>query len=117
MNDNNVLFVERYAAAESLKNFWTRMASTYGCIGVVLTREKLTIEPHWYVKWLIVVLGLDLCHEIPVISIRGAMESGKWGGYGKVEVHFVTTDGKHRRILLYLKKHREFVDTIKIAIG
>jgi len=35
MDNNEVLFFERYAAAQSLKNVWTRLASTYGCIRVV----------------------------------------------------------------------------------
>jgi hypothetical protein len=116
MDRNEVLFFESYAAAQSLKNFWTKSASTYGCIMVVLSRETLTIKPHWFAKWLIMLLGLDLCHEIPITNIRGVMEIGKWFSHGKVEVHFVTTDGENRRILLYMKKYREFIDTTKNVI-
>ncbi len=110
MDSDEVSFFEDYAAAQSLKNGWTRLASTYGCIKVVLSRRTLTIKPHWFARWLISPLGLDLCHEIPITNIRGVTEIGKWISYGKVELHFETLDGKDRRILLYMKKYREFID-------
>jgi hypothetical protein len=116
MDGNEELFSEHNAAAQSLKNGWTRLASTYGCIMVVLSRSTLTIKPHWFAKWLIILLGLDLCHEIPVTNIRGVTETGKWFSYGKVELRFETMDGEDRRILLYLKKHREFIDRATNAL-
>jgi hypothetical protein len=116
MDSNEVLFSESYAAAQSLKNAWTRLASTYGCMKIVLYREMLTIKPHWFAKWLISPLALDLCHEIPITNIIGAKEMGKWFSYGKVELHFVTKDGESRRILLYMKKYHKFLDTVKNAI-
>ena len=116
MHRNDVLFFEPYAAAQSLKNVWTRLASTYGCIMVVLSREMLTIKPHWFAKWLISLLDLDLCHEIPITKIRDVTEIGKWFRYGKVELHYVTIDGENQKILLFLKKYREFIDTAKTAI-
>ena len=116
MDNNEVLFYEHYAAAQSLKNVWTRLASTYGCMKIVLSRKMLVIKPHWFVKWLISLLHLDLCHEIPIASIRGVMEVGEWFNYGKVELHFQTLEGKDRKILLYLKKHREFVAKVTSAI-
>jgi hypothetical protein len=116
MDRNEVLFCEHYAAAQSLKSVWTRLASTYGCIMVVLSREILTIKPHWFAKWLISPLGLDLFHKIPITKIRGVRELGKWFSYGKVEVHFKTVDGEDRRILLDMKKYREFVGKAANAI-
>ena len=116
MASNEELFSESYTAAQSLKNTWTRLASTYGCIMVVLSRETLKIKPHWFAKWLISPLCLDLNHEIPITNIRSATEMGKWFSYGKVELHFVTIDGESRRILLYMKKYHEFIDTVKNAI-
>jgi hypothetical protein len=116
IHSNEVLFSESYAAAQSLKNVWTRLASTYGCIMVVLCRETLTIKPHWFAKWLVSLLGLDLCHEIPITNIRGVTEMGKWFSYGKIELYFMTIDGENQRILLYMKKYREFIDTVKNAI-
>jgi hypothetical protein len=50
------------------------------------------------------------------LKIRGVTETGKWYGYGKVEVHFETVKGKDRRILLYMKKYREFIDKATNAI-
>ena len=116
MNSNEVLFFEHHAAAQSMKSVWTRLASTYGCIMVVLCRRTLTIKPHLFAKWLIRPLGLDLCHEIPITNIIGVTEVGKWFSYGKVELHFETVEGKDRRILLYIKKYREFVDKVTSAI-
>ena len=116
MEKNELLFFEPYAAAQSLKSAWTRLASTYGCIMVVLSRETLTIKPHWFAKWLISLLGLDLYHEIPIANIRGVKKTGKWFSYGKAELHFVTIDGENHKILLYMKKYREFIDTVKTAI-
>lgn len=110
MDCDEMLFLEPYAAAQSLKNPWTRLASTYGCIEVMLSRTTLTIKPHWFATWLISSLGLDLWHEIPIANIRGVTERGKWFSYGKVELHFETGDGKDLTILLYMKKYREFVD-------
>jgi len=116
MDNDKVLFFEHYAAAQSLKSVWTRLASTYGCIMVVLSRRTLTIKPHWLAKLLISPLGLDLRHEIPITNIRGVKEVGKWLSYGKVEVHFKTVGGEDRRILLYMKKYREFIDKATNAI-
>jgi hypothetical protein len=115
MRNNEVLFFERYAAAQSLKNVWTRLASTYGCIMVVLCRRTLTIKPHSFAKWLISPLRLDLSHEIPITNIKGVREVGKWFSYGKVELHFRTIDGEDRRMLLYLKKYRQFIDKVRPA--
>lgn len=112
MDRDEVLFCEHYAAAQSLNSAWTRLASTYGCMMIVLSRTTLIIKPHWFAEWLIRLLHLDLCHEIPVASIKGVVEIGKWSSYGKVELHFQTVDGKDRRILLYMKKSRDFVEKV-----
>jgi hypothetical protein len=116
MMKDELLFFEHHAAAQSLKNAWTRSASTYGCMMVLLSRETLTIKPHWFAKWLIILLGLDLCHEIPLVNIRSIEEKGKWFSYGKAELIFVTINGENHGILLYMKKADEFIDTVKNAI-
>jgi len=116
MDSNEVLFSEHYAAAQSLKNSWTRLASTYGCIMIVLSRKTLLIRPHWFAKWLISLLRLDLCYEIPITSIVAVTEMGKWASYGKVELRFKTAEGSDQKILLYVKKHLEFIDKTTIAM-
>jgi len=116
MASNDVLLCENYAAAQSLKSVWTRLASTYGCMMIVLSRKTLTIKPHWFAKWLISLLHLDLCHEIPMASIRGVKEIGRWSSYGNVELHFQALEGKDQEILLYMKKSREFVEEVSSAI-
>ena len=117
MDSNEVLFYEHYAAAQSMKSVWTRLASTYGCIMVVLSRRTLTIKPHWFAKWVIGLLALDLSHEIPVTNVKSVTKKGKWFRYGKIELEFVTIYGESRRILLYLKKYNEFVDKTKDAMN
>ena len=115
MDGDDVLFFEHHAAAQSLKNVWTRLASTYGCIMVVLSRKSLVIKPHWFARWLITLLCLDLNHEIPISNIRGVMETGKWFNHGKVELRFKTVGGEERKIWLYLKKYRKFIDQVTKA--
>lgn len=116
MDSHDVLFYEHYAAAQSMKNAWTRLASTYGCMMIVLTPKTLTIKPHWHAIWLIRALHLDLYHEIPNAKIKGVIEIGKWLSYGKVELHFQAGEGKGQKIMLYMKKYREFVDKVSTVI-
>ena len=113
MNHEEILFRERYAAALSLKNWWTRLASTYGCILVVLTKRMLVVKPHWFLRWLTAPLRLDLHHEIPITRIQDVATGGGGWGYGKVEVRFRTAGGESRTILLFLRRHREFVRALK----
>ena len=116
IDSSAVLFFEAYAAAQSLKSVWTRLASTYGCMMIVLSSQSLTIKPHWFAKWLIRLLQLDLCHEIPITRITDVKEIGRWYSYGKVELAFQTMDGKDQKILLYMKKSRKFVETVSHAL-
>jgi hypothetical protein len=116
MDSNQALFSENYAAAQSLKNGWTRLASTHGLIRIALSPATLTIEPHWYAKGLLRLLDLDLCHEIPVSKIRGVAEIGKWFSYSKVELQFETEEGDDRRIVLYMKKYLEFIEQTTSAM-
>jgi len=109
MKKDELLFFEHHAAAQSLKNAWTRLASTYGCMMVLLSRETLTIKPHWFAKWLIILLCLDLCHEIPLVNIRSVEEKGKWFSYGKAELDFVTIladiANRHCKYTMHLRCH------------
>ena len=114
---NKVLFSESHAAAQSQKNGWTRLASTYGCMSITLSKDVLIIKPHYFALWMITALGLDLNHEIPITYIKNVTQTGKWFGYGMVEVDFRIDTGENRTILLYLKKDREFIDTISEMIA
>lgn len=109
------LFFETSASAQSLKNFWTRMASTYKCIEVHLTREQLIIRPRWFIGWMIKLLGLDLYHVLPTDQIQTVESTGKWLGYGKVHIKY-KKNGINHSILLYLNKHDEFLDKIRQVI-
>ena len=115
MDGDDLLFCEHYAAAQSLQSAWTRLASTYGCMMIQLTRQTLTVKPHWFATWPISLLYLDLHHEIPIARVERVLEVGKWAGYGKVEVHFRAANGKDRTLLLFMKRSREFVDEVSSA--
>ena len=107
------LFFEPSASAQSLKSVWTRMASTYKCIEVHLTREQLIVKPRWFIGWMIKLLGLDLYHVVSIDQIQGVESTGKWFSYGKVCGKYRKNETDHS-ILLYLKKHEEFLDKIRI---
>jgi len=92
------------------------MASTYGCISVCLYRNLLIIRPHWFLGWLIYLLGLDLFHEIPTEKLRSVEQVGKLFGYGKIEVTFVSNDLKIQKILLYLKEYEQFINQVKAIV-
>ncbi len=112
-----ILFDEPYAAAQSLKNIWTRLASTYGCIRVMLSADTLTIKPHWYAGWILWILCLDLFHQIDLNKIVEVREIGRWFNRGKVEVRYKTPEGNNRIIWLYLKKDHELKRAYDIAKG
>ena len=107
-----LLFHESSAAAQSMKNFWTRMASTYKCMEIRLTPAQLSIKPRWFLHGLIKLLGLDLHHTIPTNRIRAVENRGKWLNYDKVQIRFEREEADHK-ILLYLKNGNEFCDILK----
>jgi hypothetical protein len=109
------LFFEPSASAQSLKSYWTRMASTYKCIEVRLSREQLIIRPRWFIGWMIKLLGLDLFHVVPTGHIQSVESTGKWFSYGKVLVKY-RKNGTDHSILLYLKKYEEFLYKIRQVI-
>ncbi len=113
MIPESCLFNERRAAARSLKNGWTRLASTYSCMEIVLTGEQLIIRPHRLACLLIRLLCLDLVHRIPLARIQGVVELGRWSKYGMVEIHFTTIEGDSRKIILYLKDDQRFVEVLR----
>ena len=115
MNGDDILFFEAHAAAQSQKNAWTRMASTFSCMMITLSSSELTIKPHWYASPLIRLLCLDLHHRIPAADIVSAEEAGRSAGYGKVSLKF-RVDGDERTIFLYLKDHSAFIDAIGSAV-
>jgi hypothetical protein len=64
---------------------------------------------------MIKLLGLDLYHIVSTEHIQSAESAGKWFGYGKVLVKY-RMNGADQAILLYLKKHEEFLDKIRQII-
>lgn len=105
------VFLENGAAAQSLKNRWTRMASTYQCMRITLTEQALELRPRWFASLPIALLRLDLSHRVPIAQITGVEDRGIWFGYGRIEVHFRDGDAD-RAVLLYLHQHAEFSETL-----
>ena len=109
----DIVFIESSAAAQSLKNFWTRMASTYGCIQVMLSQNSLIIKPRRLVAWFIDLLQLDLNHTILINQIHSIEEKGNWMSYKKIQLSFINDQGEAREILLYLRKHEDFLHRMR----
>jgi len=103
-----LLFDEKFAAAQSLKNRWTRLASTYGCIHISLDSEKLIIKPHWFARWIIALLNLDLSYEIPISQIKNIANLGSSFGFVQLKISFVQNE-RAGDLFLFLKKADEFL--------
>lgn len=107
------IYSESYVAAKSLKNIWTRMASTYGCIRVALTDRHLIVEPQGLGGLLVKMSNLDLEHRIPVREVTSVEKRRKSFGLTEVEVAFGRPDGSPGRLLLYLRNPEEFIARLK----
>lgn len=107
------LFVDHQAAARSLKNAWTRMASTYRCIQVTLYQEHLTVKSRPLIGWLISLLRLDLDHQIPLSKIEYALPVGEWDSRPIIQVRFLGDNGESNNIILYLARPAELIQHLK----
>ena len=117
MNSGDALFLERDAAAQSLRSGWTRQASTYKSIRVTLAGGVLEIRPRWYISAVARLLLLDLHHRIPVDAILAVEETGSWYSHRKVEVSYRRPDGQERTVRLFLRKGREFIAALEALRG
>jgi hypothetical protein len=108
MSSDEVLFSESAAAAKSLRSWWTRMAATYQCIDVQLTRSHLAVTPRRLVGWVIDLLGFDLRHRVPVERIVAVRDEGEWLGHRKVSLTFERHGGRGE-LLLYLRRGGELI--------
>jgi hypothetical protein len=114
--DEDIIFVESTAAAISLKNFWTKMASTYNCIHVSMSEKHLIIKPIKAIAWLIYLSRLDLYHVIPINSIISFEEEGDSAGYKKIRISFNHEKNGQKEIMLFLRKSDEFIRKLKQLI-
>jgi hypothetical protein len=110
-----VIFYESNAVVQSLKNFWTRMASTYKCIQVILSQNHLIIKPHFFIGWIMYLLRLDAYHSIPINDIKFIERKGDWMGYKKLRISFTSEEGVEKDILLYVnaKESDNFLNKIE----
>jgi len=107
-----VVFFESTAAARSLKNPWTRMASTYDCIQVILSPEHLIVKPRPMLAGLIRALRLDLNHVIPTHQIAAVERTGSFLRYAKIRVNFSAEEGDLGTLMLYLRNPDEFLEQV-----
>jgi hypothetical protein len=108
----DVIFFEGTAAARSLRSRWTRLASTYDCIQVILSLEHLIIRPRLLLAALIRVLRLDLDHVVPTAQISGLERTGRFLSYGKLVVRFTSGSGEPAAVELYLREAEGFMEQI-----
>ncbi|MCK5065380.1 MAG: hypothetical protein KAQ97_08860 [Candidatus Fermentibacteraceae bacterium] len=111
--DGSLLFQERYAMAQSQKNPWTKMVSTWKCINVSLTSIHLHVKLHGLFGWLVKPFGADLDHVIPIIDIRSIENRKNVLGYTEISVVFDLQSGGERELLLYLKRGEEFLNLLR----
>ena len=108
-----LLFEERRAMAQSQKNLWTRMVSTWKCVFVRLSPELLTVGLHGLMGALVAPFGPDLDHEIPLYRIRRVERRPRSVlGHGEVSVKFDLEEGE-RELLLYLCRADEFAGILE----
>ena len=72
----------------------------------------MTVRPRWYAGWFTRLLRLDLDHEIPLDRIDRVSRQEASFGYGRVEVRFRTASNESRSLLIYLRKHAEFMERL-----
>lgn len=111
--EGSMLFQEKYAMAESQKNAWTKMISTWKCITVSLTSTHLYVKLHGIFGWLIIPFKADLDHAIPITNIRSVEKRKNVLGYNEISIVFSLQSGGERELLLYLKRGEEFLNLLK----
>ena len=111
--EGSLLFQEKYAMAESQKNAWTKMNSTWKCIAISLTSSHLYVKLHGIFGCLVIPFGADLNHAIPVTDIRSAEKRKNVLGYTEISVIFSLQSGGERELLLYLKRGEEFLNLLR----
>ncbi len=109
LSEGALLFQEKYAMAQSQKNVWTKLVSTWKCIAVSLSSTHLQVRLHGLFGLLVKPFGADLEHTVPLISVISAEIKGRLMGYDEISIVFNLPSGGERELLLYLKRGEEFL--------
>ncbi|MBN2586092.1 MAG: hypothetical protein JXA64_05700 [Candidatus Fermentibacteraceae bacterium] len=112
LSEGGILFQERYAMAQSQKNVWTKMVSTWKCIVVSLSSTNLQIGLHGLFGLLVKPFGADLEHTVPLTCVISAEKKGRLIGYDEISLVFSLPSGGRRELLLYLKRGEEFLSLL-----
>lgn len=113
MSTGSLLFQERYAMAQSQKNIWTKMVSTWKCVEVNLSPSHLQTRLHGIFGLIVKPFLADLDHLIPVPDIVSAVNKRKYMGYDEISLVFTLPSGGKRELLVYLKRGEEFLTLLK----
>lgn len=105
----SLLFQERYAMAQSQKNLWTKLVSTWKCVEVSLSSMHVRVRLHGLFGLLVKPFGADLDHLIPVAAVVSASKRRAFMGYDEISLAFNLPEGGERELLLYLKRGEEFL--------
>ena len=108
---SRVLFKEPYVAVKSMKSWYTRSASTMGCLHVTVTQRELITSLHLFAFW-IKPLKLDLEHIIPLQKITAAENLGSVLFYDAVKVEFRDKSNHPQHIHIYMRKSDGFLSII-----
>ena len=107
------MFEENYAEARSLKNNWTSLASTVGCIYVQVTDKELVVRPHKFIGWLINASDLDLKQHIDRSRITKVEKKGKaFPCYHEVSITHLDDAGEAHELLVGVRHEKEFLEAL-----
>lgn len=117
ISQGSLLFQEKYAMAQSHKNWWTKSVNTWKCVMVNLSSQHLQVKLHGLFGLLVKPFGADIEHTIPLDRILTCEKKRKILGYDEIPVVFKLPDGNRRELRLYLKRGDEFLNLIKSMTG
>lgn len=109
VNDNDVVFAERFASGASHKSWMTRMGGAANCLTVIVTESHLVTTT--FFPFTAFAGFYDLEHLIPILDITGLSSDSKI-----TEVEFKRTDGTDGKLTLRLRNSPDFIQTIKCSI-
>ena len=98
----NVLFRERFASGASHRSWITRLGGASNCLTVVLSDSELWVTT--FLPFTAFAGFYDLEHRIQLESLTTVSQQGK-----SVTIDFDMPDGDRRRIVLRLRRAKEFM--------
>lgn len=110
-----VLFHERFGSGSSHRNLLTKLGGAQNCLLVTVTDCELLIRPWFPFNMLFMPEIYDLEHRIPIAEISSIHERRAWYGIGLLDIEFRIADRGSRRMTLYLRGKKDFIQALKKA--